>query len=136
MSRYEPASEIEIQALRTYEVAPDGSGVRMNVIDAVGKPASVIVPIDCLRALALTMPKMVSDAVSGGRGDPAVRVVHSVGSWYLERGNDGSTLLLTIETGDSLQISFALTEADLVSMADGISGHEAEAFSRELMRGH
>lgn len=79
MDGYETTSEIEVTAFTTYEVAPDGTGVRMNVLDAVGKPASVIVPIDCLRALELTMPKMVSDAVSGGCGNPSVRVVHSVG---------------------------------------------------------
>ncbi len=108
----------------------------MNVIDAAGHPASVIVPMDCLRALALTMPKMVSDAVSGGRGDAAVRVVHSVNSWFLERAAiDGATILLTMETGDGLQISFALPENQLVALADAISIHEVEAFSPKLL-GH
>ncbi len=131
----EVTNEIEIQALTTYEVAPDGSGIRMNVVDMEGNPASVIIPIDCLRALALTMPKMVSDAVSGGRGNPAIRVVHKVDSWFLERASDDSTILLTIETGDFLKISFAVSEGDLVALADGVSSHEAEAFSPQL-RGH
>ncbi len=135
MSPVEAASEIEVIGLTNYEVAPDGSGVRMNVIDAMGNPASVIVPIDCLRALALTMPRMVSDAVSGGRGDPDVRIVHSVNSWYLERAADGNTVLLTIETGDPLRISFALSDADLAALGDAVSSHEAEAFSPRV-RGH
>src|SRR5262245_39136845 len=134
MSPFESTSEIEVMALTTYEVAPDGSGVRMNVIDAVGNPASVIVPTDCLRALALTMPKMVSDVVSGGHGDPTIRIAHSVDTWFVERGQDGSTTLLTFETGD-LRISFALPEAALVALADALSEHEVEAFSPEL-RGH
>ncbi len=132
----EITSEIEVLALTTYEVAPDGSGVRMNVIDVAGNHASVIVPTDCLRALALTMPKMVSDTVSGGRGDPSVRIVHALSSWFLERAGDGSTVLLTMETRDRLQISFALPESALVALADGISSHEVEAFSPALTPHH
>src|SRR5262249_54974005 len=121
-------NEIEVMALANYEVAPDGSGVRMNVIDADGRPARVILPTDCLRALALTMPKMVSDAVSGGRGDPAIRIAHTVCSWFLERSRDGASILLTIETGDLLRISFALAEKDLTELLDAASTHEIEAF--------
>jgi len=128
-------TEIEVLALTTYEVAPDGSGIRMNMIDADGNPARMLMPVDCLRTLAVTMPKMISDTVSGGRGDPSIRIAHSVESWYLERSTQASTVLLTMETGDRLRITFALSEADLVALADGISTHEAEAFAPEL-RGH
>ena len=126
------ASEIEVQTLTTYEVSPDGWGVRMNVIDAEGKPARVVLPLECLRSLALSMPKMVSDAVSRGGGDPNVRVVHHVASWYLERAQQSAAILLTIETGDGFPISFAMMERELVDMADGLSGHEVEAFSPAL----
>src|SRR5262245_58420189 len=101
--------EIEIAALTTYEVAPDGSGVCMNVIDAAGNPARVLVPVDCLRVLATTMPKIISDTVSGGRGDPSIRLAHNLESWFLERGADAASVLLTLETSDGLQMSFVMT---------------------------
>src|SRR5215510_3005996 len=128
-------NEIEVLGLDTYEVAPDGAGVRMNVIDVAGNLARILFPADCLRALAVTMPKIISDVMSGGCGDPSIRIAHGVESWYLERGSDNRTILLTIETLDQLRISFALGESQLVALADGISTHEAEAFAPEL-RGH
>lgn len=128
----EALREIEVESLTTYEVSPDGWGVRMNVIDAAGRPARVVLPIDCLRSLALSMPKMISDTISGGCGDPNVRVVHNVAAWHVERSQEGLAILLTIETGDGMPISFAMMEKELVEMADGLSGHEVEAFSAPL----
>lgn len=125
-------SQIEVAALTTYEVAPDGSGVRMNVLDVDGKPAHVVVPLDCLRALALTMPKMLSDVLCGALGVPAVRVVHSVKGWFLERAQNDAAVLLTVETSDELRISFAIPESELVQIADALSAHEIEVFSHAL----
>ena len=127
--------EAMVAALTTYQVTPDGSGVGLNLIDVQGRAGRIVMPVDCLRVIGLTIPKMVSDVMSGGRGDPSVRIVHRVNSWFLERAADGTTILFSIETGDGVRISFALSEGDLVEMCDAVSAHEVEAFG-EHVRGH
>ena len=118
---------LEVQELTTYEVAPDGSGFRMKFIDASGEPASLIIPTECLKQLALTMPKIVSQTV-GGVPDPAVRMVHAVTSLELERAKDGSTAILTVATPDDFIASYAVSDADLTRIAEAVSTYEIEAF--------
>jgi hypothetical protein len=49
---------MEVTSLTTYEVAPDGSSVKLNLLDAAGRDASLIVPLEALTTLALSMPKI------------------------------------------------------------------------------
>src|SRR5262252_2814632 len=73
---------MQVESLTTYEVAPDGSRVKLNLLDAEGKPASLIVPLEALRVLALSMPKIVFHAVRQATGgDDALRLVHGVENW-------------------------------------------------------
>src|SRR5579862_3580630 len=119
---------LEVQALTTYEVAPDGSGFRMKFIDGNGEPASLIIPTECLRQLALSMPKIVAATVTGGYNDPSIRVVHPVTSLELERAQDGSTAILTLVTPDNLVTSYAVSDADLTRVAEAVSVYELDAF--------
>jgi hypothetical protein len=41
-------SEIDAAALTTFEVALNGSSVRLNVLDQAGEPASLILPAACV----------------------------------------------------------------------------------------
>lgn len=124
------ANNLQLEALEltTYEVAPDGSGFRMKFIDASGEPASLIIPTECLKQLALSMPKIISQTVSGGVHDPAVRVVHTVSAMQLERAKDGSTAILTLETSDNFTTSYEVSDADLTLIAEAVSVYEIEAF--------
>lgn len=132
----ETTDEIEIQELKTYEVAPDGSGIRMSVVGAGGTLVKVIVPTECLRILAMSMPKMVSEALCGGPFDPNIKAVHGVDSWSLERGSDGATAILTVVSKDSFSMSFALTDDDLRMMGDSVSEYEIDAFPFGLKNHH
>ena len=120
--------DLEVRHLTTYEIAPDGSGFRMKFIDASGEQASLIIPTDCLRQLALSMPKIVAQTVAGGDFDPAIRVVHSVSSLHLERAKDDSTAILTVATPDSFVASYAVSEADLLQIAEAVSLYEIDAY--------
>lgn len=119
---------VEMQELTTYEVAPDGSSIRMNFIDVDGRKASIIVPMQNLKQLAFTIPKMVSDALRAAYGNPALRLVHKVDLWKVERGDDGRSVILTFATPDHFQMSFAVEERELASMAESVVEYEIEAF--------
>jgi len=118
---------VEIQELTTYEVAPDGSSIRMNFVDMDGSKASIIVPMHHLQQLAFTIPKMVSDALQAAYGNPALRLVHKVDLWKVERSDDGKSVILTFATPDHFQMSFAVEEKELASMAESVVEHPVEA---------
>jgi hypothetical protein len=115
---------VEIQELTTYEIAPDGSSIRMNFVDAEGQKASIVVPMQNLQQLAFTLPKMVSEALIAACGSPAMRLVHKVELWKLERGDDGKSVILTFATPDHFQMSFAVEQKELASMAESVVEHE------------
>ena len=50
---------IKAVALTTLTVAPDGSAVSVNVTDADGAPASLVLPMDALRSLIMSLPPMM-----------------------------------------------------------------------------
>jgi len=134
MNASQAGKEIAVSALTTCEAAADGS-VRLTLIDRQGEAARVIVPADCLPALAATVSRLASDGACAGQDAPSFRGAHSIRSWCLERGADGMTVVLSIETGDSQHISFTMPERDLVSLCDSVSEYEIEAFSPQI-QGH
>src|SRR5262245_50299973 len=102
---------MEVESLTTYEVAPDGSSVKLNVVDADGKPGSVIFPLEPLRVLATSMQKIVGDALRrAAGGDEGMRLVHAVDNWKIERAGDPDYAILTLATPDRLELSFAIKD--------------------------
>jgi hypothetical protein len=56
-------NEMTASALTTFEVALDGSSVRLNLLDQEGRPASVTLPAQCVNQLLMTIPRMVETAL-------------------------------------------------------------------------
>src|SRR5262245_58431139 len=94
---------LHIESLTTYEVAPDGSSVKLNLLDGDGKPASLIVPMEPLRVLASSMQKIVRDALLRASGDEHLRMVQPVQNWKVERGADPEYAILTFATPEGLE---------------------------------
>jgi hypothetical protein len=109
---------VEVRELTTYEVAPDGSSIRMRFLDEQGREMSIIVPMHNLQTLAFTIPKMVGDAMQAAYANPALRLVHKVDLWKVEQGDDGRSVILSFATPDHFQISFAVDAKDLTRMAE------------------
>ena len=128
-----PPNWIEVGSLTTYEVAPDGFSVKLNVRDADGRDASLIVPLEHLRALALSMPKIVFDATRfASGGDDSLRLTHSVEHWKIERSTDAAHAILTLMTPDRFEISFAIKEQTIAQMAELMAEFRLEAFPEGL----
>jgi hypothetical protein len=54
---------IDVRKLTRFETADDGSSIKILVEDAIGRPASLSFPIECLTSLIMTLPAMVTAAV-------------------------------------------------------------------------
>ena len=129
----EDPSWLQVESLTNYEVAPDGSSVKLNVLDADGRPASLIVPFEPLRALAMSMPKIVLHALRCATGDAdALRLVHGVANWKIERATDPNYAILTFSTADQFELSFAIRDQTLAQMAELMNEFHIEAFPEGL----
>ena len=119
---------IAMYSLTTYEVASDGSAVRLHFVDPEGIARSLQVPFAGLQQLTLTMPKIMEEALRASYRDPTLRLVHAVTSWVIERASDGRNWLLSFSTPDHFSISFALTDGDLNGLSSLLNDYELEAF--------
>ena len=101
--------DIEAETLTTFEINPDGTRVRMNGAAADGRPVSLSLPSECVNQLAMTLPRMASEALRRRYKDDSLRVVYPAAAWRIEQGHgDGDSLILTLGTPDGFEVSFAI----------------------------
>ena len=109
---------IQASGLTTFEVAPDGEDIALNVVEADGTAASLRMPFACLIQLLMTLPDIQTRALRARHQDPTLRVVYRVGSWALEASNDPAKSILTLITEDGFKASFALLTEDIIDMGE------------------
>jgi hypothetical protein len=97
------AEEIVGKELIAYDIASDGDWFRMSFICVNGKRGSLSLPTECLMALIMTLPRMMTEALSARFGDDfqAVEVL-------IEGSPDPNTFIITLTTPDGFSVSFSL----------------------------
>jgi hypothetical protein len=123
---------LDVDTLTTYEVAHDGSCARLNFRDRDGQERYVRVPMDTLKTLTLSLPKIMLEVLRAHLRDPTLRLVHSVETWRVERASDGKTCILTFVTPDQFSISFSVNDAALNELSQTVIEYELEAFPQGL----
>ena len=111
-------THIDGDALTCFEVAKDGSSIRMDIEDTSGRPASVTLPTRCLNQLMMTLPRMVTAAVQRLHRDRSLRIVYPVEKLCVELSSDLRTRILTLETPDGFNVSFSLSEEQCGDIGD------------------
>jgi hypothetical protein len=109
---------IRAERLTTFSVAPDGGSISIGVADEEGRAGALMLPIECLKALMMTLPEMMRLALRLQHDDPSLRLVYRAAGWEVERSTVPGTFIVTLRTPDGFHISFALSTADLSDMAD------------------
>lgn len=116
--------QIQATSLTTFDVAADGSHVRMHMRDQQGQPASLILPATCLNQLLMTLPSMVQSALRKRHGNDSTRLVHSIDECTLESGDVDARgtqqLILTMITGGGFAASYSASPSTLASIARSI----------------
>jgi hypothetical protein len=110
---------LSVQSLTTCEVAADGHSICINLKDAHGRPASLILPTDCAHQLIMTLPQLLSNALKPEASDDSVRAVFPLGFWRLERAGGENAYILTLRTTDGFDVSFSLSAGDIAKMTSG-----------------
>ena len=114
-----PAEEIVGKELIAYDIASDGNWFRMSFSCVNGKQGSLRLPTECLKALIMTLPRMMTKALSARYGDDSLRLVYPAEVVRIEGSRDPNTFILTLTTPDGFAVSFSL------------SGQQLDALSQE-----
>jgi hypothetical protein len=99
--------EIESSKLTTCDVTRDGEVIRLNFVDVAGNSMSLRLPFEQAGALAMTLPGLLTRALTARYGNDSSRYVFPLGEWLLEGAADGRTLIVTLKTTDGFEASFA-----------------------------
>lgn len=94
--------------LTTCRVAQDGADVRLEFIDQSGKTVAVELPLDQAEAVVMTLPRLLSRAVTQRTGNDEARYVFHLGEWAVEAAKEHSCLIATLKTENGFEVSFAM----------------------------
>lgn len=117
--------EIVGRGLTGCQVDPTGVSFRLNLESVDGHPASVILPVDCLRSLLMTLPHVIEKALKARYRDDTLKIVYPMSSFALEAAAGSNSTILTMNTADGFKVSFALTPEDAGGLARSLVGIEA-----------
>jgi hypothetical protein len=93
-----------------------GSGMTFNC--ANGKPGSLSLPTECLHALIMTLPRMMTQALLARYGDDSLRLVYPAEAVRIERSPDPNTFIMTLVTPDGFAVSFSLSKQQLRALSE------------------
>jgi hypothetical protein len=113
--------KIEVKTLTTYTIEADGQSVSLNVMDAAGNPATVVMRIDELGTLAMTLPGLIEAALRRQYRDAELRYTYPMGSWKVEAASDPNSLIVTLRTSDGFGVSFAMPRTQAEQLGESIA---------------
>lgn len=114
--------------LSTYEIAADGSRVKIGLRDREGRPAVLILPSECLSALIMTLPGIMQKVMRQRTHDPSARLVYPLADWTIERARGDSRLILSLSTPDGFRVSFSASQQELEQIGDAVQGADGTPF--------
>jgi hypothetical protein len=113
-----PTQDLIGEELIAYEVDGDGSRFRMTFNCANGKPGSLSLPTECLHALIMTLPRMMTQALSSRYADDSLRLAYPADAVHIERSPDPNTFIMTLVTPDGFAVSFSLSRQQLRALSE------------------
>jgi hypothetical protein len=101
--------EIVGTKLTTCQTDESGHWLRLNFEAEDGTPSALLLPMDCARALLMTLPGMIERALKARYGDSSMRLVYPMGDWAIEADANSRQRILTLATPEGFKVAFALT---------------------------
>jgi hypothetical protein len=111
--------EIDTQALTTCEVAADGA-VSLGFVDSGGKPATIRLSLNEVGALAMTLPKLIDQALQARFGDASLRYAYPLASWVVEPSSDPAQGMVTLNTADGFSVCFSMPHKQQSELAKAL----------------
>jgi hypothetical protein len=114
-----PVEEIVGKELIAYDIASDGNWFSVSFSCVNGKQGSLRLPTECLEGLIMTLPRMMTNALSARYGDDSLRLVYPAEMVRIEGSRDPNTFILTLATPDGFAVSFSLSGQQLDALSAG-----------------
>ena len=99
---------IDTQALTTCEVAADGGAISLGFVDSGGRPATILLSLNEVGALAMTLTGLIDKALQTRFGDQSLRYAYPLASWTVEQSSDPTQGMVTLRTVDGFSVCFSI----------------------------
>jgi hypothetical protein len=102
---------IRCSKLTTCRALDDGETVKLEFLDQGGNPISLLLSFEDAESIAMTLPRLLTQAVKAQTGQDNARYVFALGRWLLQGVEDHQSLILTLATVDDFAVSFRIPHA-------------------------
>jgi hypothetical protein len=117
---------INCSTLTTCHAVENGSTVMLEFIDEGGRSISLRLAFAHAQSIAMTLPRLLTQAVKAQTGQDTARYVFPLGEWILEAAEGDQSLILTLRTEDGFEASFRMPPAAGRSLGWSLQ-HEASS---------
>src|SRR5260221_5538456 len=108
-----PTEPLMGKELIAYDIGSEGSRFCLRFSCVNGKQGSLSFPTECLKALIMTLPRMMTQALWARYGDDSLHLVYPAEIVQIERSPDPNTFIMTLTTPDGFGMSFSLSAEQL-----------------------
>jgi hypothetical protein len=103
---------IRCSKLTTCRAFDHGETVKLEFLDQRGNPISLLLSFEDAESIAMTLPRLLTQAVKAQTAQDNARYVFALGQWLLEGvEEDRQSLILTLATADGFEVSFRIPHA-------------------------
>lgn len=117
---------INCATLTTCHAVENGETVMLEFIDADGHSMSLRLGFDHAQSIAMTLPRLLTQALKERTGKDSARYVFALGEWSLEGTENRQSVILTLKTGDGFEVSFGIPSSACKSLG-WVLQHEGDA---------
>jgi hypothetical protein len=104
----------------------DGETIKLEFLDEQRNPVSLLLPFENAESIAMTLPRLLTQAVRAQTRRDSARYVFPLGQWLLEGIEDRQCFMLTLKTTDGFEVSFRIPQATCRALGWALQ-HEAAA---------
>ena len=115
-------------------VSPEGDKITIALNGKGGAPQKIALSFDEASALAMTLPRLLSAALSRRFSDATLRHVYPVRDCTVERASDQRHVLLTLSCGDGFDVVFGLNVRILPSLTRDLARGRALLETAQSLR--
>jgi hypothetical protein len=116
---------INCSTLTTCHAVGNGETVMLEFIDEDGRSVSVRLAFEHAQSIAMTLPRLLTQAVKAQTGQDNARYVFPLGEWILEGVEGDQSFIITLKTEDGFEVSFRMPLAASKSLGWSLQ-HEAD----------
>lgn len=120
---------INCSTLTTCHAVRNGEIVMLEFVDEDGRSISLRLAFEQAQSIAMTLPRLLTQAVKAQTGQDSARYVFPLGGWVLEGVEGDQSFILTLKTEDGFEVSFRMPPAASKSL--GCSLQEAYSGDHE-----